>query len=344
MKKNSGMKKIVYFIIIMLVMAFAAAGWLVYDYSNFTKSSLGIGMHSVKYIVPVGSSMSSISRRLEDDGIISNRHYFAIMARFDGTANQIKAGEYDILPGMNARNLLQLFVKGKVTQYSFTIVEGRNFKQLLDDLKKNNILEHDLAGLSNEQIMEKVGAKGQHPEGMFFPDTYYFPRGTSEAQFLKRAYKVMQKKLAQLWEQRNKNTQLKTPYEALILASIIEKETAVASERQRISGVFTRRLKKGMRLQTDPTVIYGMGDTYKGDIRFRDLKKDTPYNTYTRKGLPPTPIAMAGEAAIYAALHPAKGKELYFVARNDGTHIFSNTLVEHNRAVDKYQRKRRKKK
>ncbi len=338
------MKKIVHAFIFILFLIIIATGWLVYDYSNFTKSTLGIGMHSVKYVVPVGSSMSSLSRRLEDDGIISNHRYFKIMARFDGTANQIKAGEYDILPGMNPRDLLQLFVKGKVTQYSLTIVEGRTFKQLLSDMEENQILEHDLKGLTNEQIMEKIGAKGQHPEGMFYPDTYYFPRGTSEAQFLKRAYKVMQKKLDQLWEQREKNTLLKTPYEALILASIIEKETAVPSERQRISGVFTRRLKKGMRLQTDPTVIYGMGDTYKGDIRFRDLKKDTPYNTYTRKGLPPTPIAMAGEAAIYAALHPAKGKELYFVARNDGTHIFSNTLVEHNRAVDKYQRKRRKKK
>ena len=338
------MKKVLYICLILFLSTIATIGWVVYDYSNFTKSSLGIGMHSVKYIVPPGSSMSSLSKRLEGDGIISNRHYFGIMARFDGTANQIKAGEYDILPGMNPRDLLQLFVKGKVKQYSLTIVEGRTFKQLLADLHANKILKHDLQGLSNEQIMEKIGAKGLHPEGMFYPDTYYFPRGTSESQFLKRAYKVMQKKLAKLWEQRNKNTLLKSSYEALILASIIEKETAVASERERISGVFTRRLKKGMRLQTDPTVIYGMGDSYNGDIRFRDLKKDTPYNTYTRKGLPPTPIAMAGEAAIFAALHPAKGKELYFVARNDGTHVFSDTLKQHNRAVDKYQRKRRKKK
>ncbi len=338
------MKKVLYICLILFLSTIATIGWVVYDYSNFTKSSLGIGMHSVKYIVPPGSSMSSLSKRLEGDGIISNRHYFGIMARFDGTANQIKAGEYDILPGMNPRDLLQLFVKGKVKQYSLTIVEGRTFKQLLADLHANKILKHDLQGLSNEQIMEKIGAKGLHPEGMFYPDTYYFPRGTSESQFLKRAYKVMQKKLAKLWEQRNKNILLKSSYEALILASIIEKETAVASERERISGVFTRRLKKGMRLQTDPTVIYGMGDSYNGDIRFRDLKKDTPYNTYTRKGLPPTPIAMAGEAAIFAALHPAKGKELYFVARNDGTHVFSDTLKQHNRAVDKYQRKRRKKK
>ncbi len=335
------MKKVVYFFSLVFLLIIIAVAWLVYDYSSFANSSLGIGMHSIKYIVPVGSSMSSLSKRLEDDGIISNRRYFGIMARFDGTANQIKAGEYDILPGMTPRDLLHLFVEGKVAQYSLTIVEGRTFKQLLQDLHDDKVLEHDLVEVSNQEIMDKIGAKDIHPEGMFYPDTYYFPRGTSESQFLKRAYRVMQKKLAALWEQREKETILKNSYEALILASIIEKETAVASERQKISGVFTRRLKKGMRLQTDPTVIYGMGDSYNGDIRFRDLKKDTPYNTYTRKGLPPTPIAMAGDAAIYAALHPANGKELYFVARNDGTHIFSNTLAEHNRAVDKYQRKRR---
>ncbi|THB70447.1 MAG: endolytic transglycosylase MltG [Gammaproteobacteria bacterium] len=337
------MKRIIYLFSAICVFTVGVAAWLVYDYTAFTGSSLGIGMHSVKYIVPVGSSMTSLSKRLEDDGIISNRHYFGIMARFDGTANQIKAGEYDILPGMNPRDLMQLFVKGKVKQYSLTIVEGRTFKQLLADLHNNDILQHDLPELTNQQIMEKIGAKGQHPEGMFYPDTYYFPRGTSESQFLKRAYWVMQNKLAKLWDQREKSSVLKTPYEALILASIIEKETAVAAERQKIAGVFIRRLKKGMRLQTDPTVIYGMGDSYNGDIRFRDLKRDTPYNTYTRKGLPPTPIAMAGEAAIYAALHPAKGNELYFVARNDGTHVFSDTLKKHNRAVDKYQRKRNRK-
>ncbi len=336
------MKKSLSILLVLVLLVSAAAAWLVLDYSFFTNKTLGIGMHSVKYVVPPGTSMSSLAKRLEDDQIITNKHYFSFMARFDGTANQIKAGEYDFLPGMTARDLLKLLVKGKVFQYSFTIVEGWSFKQLLAEINKNKILVHDLQGLSNAQLMQKIGAAGIHPEGMFYPDTYYFPRGTTDSQFLKRAYKVMNSKLEKLWSEREKGSILRNSYEALILASIVEKETAVGSEREKIAGVFTRRLKKGMRLQTDPTVIYGMGDAYKGDIRFRDLKKDTPYNTYTRKGLPPTPIAMAGEAAIYAALHPAKGKELYFVANGDGTHIFSATLVEHNRAVDKYQRKRKK--
>lgn len=337
------MRKSLLILLIFVLSVSVAAAWVVLDYRSFTKSSLGIGMHSVKYVVPPGTSMASLAQRLEDDQIITNRHFFVLMARFDGTASQIKAGEYDILPGMTPRNLLKLLVKGKVFQYSFTIVEGWSFKQLLAEINKNEILKPDVQGLSHEQIMQKIGAAGIHPEGMFFPDTYYFPRGTADSQFLKRAYKVMQQKLNKLWDEREKSTILKSPYQALILASIVERETAVASERQQIAGVFTRRLRKGMRLQTDPTVIYGMGDSYKGDIRFRDLKKDTPYNTYTRKGLPPTPIAMSGEAAIFAALHPQKGKELYFVANGDGTHVFSATLVEHNRAVDKYQRRRKKK-
>lgn len=336
------MKKSFGILLILVLSISAVAVWLVLDYRSFANRTLGIGLHSVKYVVPPGTSMASLAQRLEDDQIITNKHFFGLMARFDGTANKIKAGEYDILPGMTPRDLLKLLVKGKVFQYSFTIVEGWSFKQLLAEINKNKILKHDVQGLSHVQVMQKISAAGVHPEGMFFPDTYYFPRGTADSQFLKRAYKVMQQKLNKLWVEREKSIILKSPYQALILASIVEKETAVASERQQIAGVFSRRLKKGMRLQTDPTVIYGMGDSYNGDIRFRDLKKDTPYNTYTRKGLPPTPIAMPGEAAIFAALHPKKGKELYFVANGDGTHVFSATLVEHNRAVDKYQRKRKR--
>jgi len=202
------------------------------------------------------------------------------------------------------------------------------------------VLQHTLVATDADTVMTALGHPDMNPEGRFLPETYYFPRGTTDVDFLRRAYADMQAFLQQVWAQRDDGLPLKSPYEALTLASIVEKETGVAAERPQIAGVFVRRLKKGMKLQTDPTVIYGMGDRYDGDIRFRDLRTDTAYNTYTRFGLPPTPIAMPGKDAILAVLHPADGKALYFVSRGDGSHHFSSTLEEHNRAVDRYQRKR----
>ncbi len=243
---------------------------------------------------------------------------------------------------MSAAEFMDQILSGKVIQYSITIVEGWNIYQLLDVLKADPHIKQTLQGLSHKQIMQRIGYPEMHPEGRFYPDTYHFPKGLTDVEFLQRAYGAMQQKLAAEWEKRAVGLPYKTPYEALIMASIVEKETGLPSERQAIAGVFVRRLEKRMRLQTDPTVIYGLLPNFDGNIRRRDLRRDTPYNTYRRRGLPPTPIAMPGGDAIHAALHPADGDKLYFVSRGDGSHHFSATLEEHNRAVIKYQLKGRK--
>ncbi len=229
-------------------------------------------------------------------------------------------------------------IKGEVVQHSLTIIEGWNFRQMLAAMHAHEHLEHTLRGLSDEEIIAKLELPYPHPEGLFMPDTYRFTRGTTDLEFLHRAHRALMQTLDQAWAERAEGLPLKTPYEALILASIIEKETGIAEERPDIAGVFIRRLNKGMRLQTDPTVIYGMGENYKGNIRRRDLRTDTPYNTYTRHGLTPTPIALASAAAIHAAVNPAAGETLFFVATgSEGRHYFSKTLEEHNQAVYRYQ-------
>jgi UPF0755 protein len=233
-------------------------------------------------------------------------------------------------------------VAGKSRQYSITFPEGWSFKQLLQEIQDNPYLEKTLGTMDFQSIMARLDSSYKHPEGLFFPDTYFFDKNTTDFSILKKAHDKMQLILQTEWENKEKDLPLENAYHALILASIIEKETGAAVERPQIAGVFTRRLRKGMLLQTDPTVIYGMGDSYKGNIRYKDLRRPTAYNTYVIKGLPPTPIAMPGREAINAALHPAKGKSLYFVAKGKGagTHVFSATLREHNNAVNKYQRKR----
>ncbi len=229
-------------------------------------------------------------------------------------------------------------VAGDVKTYNLTVIEGWTFAQMLDAVRTHPALAHTLAeDAGADAVMEALGQPGQHPEGRFFPDTYQFPRATTDVALLRRAYRRMQRVLAEEWRQRGENLPLDTPYEALILASIIERETGVPEERARIAGVFVERLERGMRLQTDPTVIYGLGDEFEGDLRFRHLRTDTPYNTYTRGGLTPTPIALPSRAAIHAALHPERRGELYFVSTGDGRHVFSRTLEEHNRAVIEYQ-------
>jgi UPF0755 protein len=233
---------------------------------------------------------------------------------------------------------------GKATQGSITFIEGKTFKQMRIKLANNNAVRTTIADLSDAEVMRVVGNGKNHAEGLFFPDTFYFDRGTADIVLLKRSYEGMQSKLAAAWANRASGLPYKDSYEALIMASIVEKETGKASERPMIAGVFLNRLRIGMRLQTDPTVIYGMGDKYDGNIRRKDLTTDTIYNTYTRDGLPPTPIAMPGLASIEAALHPEKTKALYFVGKGDGSHQFSNSLVEHNRAVAKYQLKQTSKK
>jgi len=260
--------------------------------------------------------------------------------RFSGQARLIKAGSYEIVPGTSPRRLLSMLVRGEEALKSVTLVEGWTFSQVLQALQKAEQLTPDTLALSTEMVMEKLGKPGVHPEGRFFPDTYTYAKGSSDLAVLKRAARAMDRRLEAAWSLRSLETPLKSPDEALILASIVEKETGKPSDRGQIGGVFTNRLRIGMPLQTDPTVIYGLGARFDGNLRKRDLQQDTPYNTYTRTGLPPTPIAMPGKAALLAAVQPAPTKALYFVSRGDGTSEFSENLDGHNRAVNKYIRGR----
>lgn len=314
------------------------------DFYFFLNKSLAVDEIQIYDFKP-GTSVSALARDLEQKKIITNRLYFSIWARITGTARNLKAGEYELSPELSVLQLFSHMQKGKVRLYSLTLVEGINFKEMMQKVNASPDLAHHLKGLSPQQIMQKIGYPDEHPEGRFFPDTYRFPKGLSDIDLLRKAYREMQQRLQQAWQNRQSGLPFDSMYEALILASIVEKESAIVEERPQIAGVFINRLRKGMRLQTDPTVIYGMGDSYKGDIRFKDLRRDTPYNTYTRKGLPPTPIAMPGQGALDAVTQPDPTEYIYFVALSDrsGRHIFSRTLKEHEQAVDEHQRKLNKK-
>ncbi len=327
---------------IIIICVSLTLGWIMMDLQQFTRTPLNLPETGVDYTLRPGTSLKTFADDIKHKGYIDSSIYLRILARWTGQGKQIKAGEYHIPSGTNPTQLLDKLVSGQVTTYNITLVEGLNFRQMLELINENNTLAHTLEGLSDEQIMSRLGYEGMHPEGRFLADTYNFPRGTSDIALLKRAYRAMEELLDKEWQDRDSSVPFKDPYQALILASIVEKETALARERPEIAGVFIRRLNKHMRLQTDPTVIYGMGDKYKGNIRRGDLKTDTPYNTYTRGGLTPTPICMPGKEAIRAVMHPAPGKTLYFVAKNlgDGSHYFSETLEQHNEAVRKYQLKR----
>lgn len=297
---------------------------------------------TVIYEMKPGSSVNRLSKELAQQGLIQRPVYLSLWARINGQATKIKVGEYRLTQEMTPLDLLNMLVQGKVIQYSLTLVEGWTFWQMMEQINQSDMLNHHLAGLSDNEIMKRIGHEGEHPEGRFYPDTYHFPKGLDDIRFLQRAYDAMQQILNKKWQQRDVGLPFDNPYDALILASIVEKESALASERKLIAGVFINRLKKGMRLQTDPTVIYGLGKDFDGDIKFRDLRMDTPYNTYTRKGLPPTPIAMPGLGAIEAVMQPEETNYLYFVARRDqsGSHIFSSSLEDHEAAVNQHQRKR----
>lgn len=290
-----------------------------------------------------GEPLNALLRRLYEQKILVPERtifYLRIYARMTGKALQIKAGEYALTPGMDGLDLLDLLMSGKVKLRELQIIEGWTFKQAMAAVNASPDLTHTLKNLSNEQIMSYLGKSDVSPEGRFFPDTYRFSKDTTDVAFLKRAYDKMQATLDQEWRSRDDGLPYKTSDEALIMASIVEKETGSNGERARVAGVFVRRLKLGMKLQTDPTVIYGMGDLYSGNIRRKDLQTDTPYNSYTRYGLPPSPICLPSKAAIHAALHPDQSKALYFVAKQDGTHQFSDTLAQHNRAVRQFQIKK----
>jgi UPF0755 protein len=288
--------------------------------------------------VPRGMGLRALAARLQDDGLIANAHYFIALAYNRRQADQIKAGEYRLEPGMTPPQLLDLLVSGRSIQYPVTLIEGRTFREALRAIAAQPAFKHELAGLADAEVIAALELEIEHPEGWFFPDTYLFRRGATDRQVLRRAHQRMREVLEEEWAGRDPNAPIDSPYEALILASLIEKETGLGSERATISGVFARRLQKGMRLQTDPTVIYGLGDAFEGTLTRAHLDADTPYNTYTRGGLPPTPIALPGRAAIHAALHPQAGDSLYFVARGDGSHYFSASLDEHNCAVQRFLR------
>lgn len=290
-----------------------------------------------RYTIEPGQTLTDIAADMEQRGIISDKYVLIGWARFKNVARQVQAGEYRIESGSNTVELLNKIVTGKVINYSITFIEGWDFGQLLASLQKNDKLTHTLEGLWPEQIMQRLGFPDKHPEGLFYPDTYQFAKGESDINILRQAYERMQLLLNKNWQDRTSDLNLSSAYAALILASIVEKETGQEDERQTIAGVFLNRLKIGMRLQSDPTVIYGLGEDYDGNIIRKHLTADTPYNTYTRYGLPPTPIAMPGEASIQAVLHPENTNAIYFVARGDGSHEFSESIEQHNRAITRFQ-------
>ena len=322
---------------VLVLIASLGFGWAWMQYKEFLATPLAIEGGSVVYQVQKGATLAAVARDLETEGLIADARRLAWYGRYTGQANRIRAGEYQLTDDLIPDTLLALLVSGKTVDYSLTIVEGWNIRQVRAAVAAHEALTHTLEGVDDETLMERLGRKGVHPEGRFFPDTYRFDRGTSDLEFLRRAMLKMDQELEAAWAGHSADTPLKDAEQALILASIVEKETGQASERAEIAGVFSRRLKKGMKLQTDPTVIYGMGERFDGNIRRKDLREDTPYNTYVHTGLPPTPICMPGRRALDAAVNPAHGKSLYFVARGDGSHVFSATLKQHNAAVRKYQ-------
>ncbi|MBV2131306.1 endolytic transglycosylase MltG [Pseudomonas sp. MAP12] len=291
--------------------------------------------------VPAGATPGGVLNRLEDEGVLDGALWLRLYWRFNLDGKALHSGEYRLTPGLTGRDLLDLWRRGEVVQYSLTLVEGWSFRQLRAALVSQERLEQTLASLDDAAVMQRLGLDGQHPEGRFFPDTYRYVRGMRDIDLLRQAHERLTQVLDEEWGQRAEGLPYREPYQALIMASLVEKETGVAEEREAIAGLFIRRLRLGMLLQTDPAVIYGLGERYAGNLTRAHLREPTPYNTYLHPGLPPTPIAMVGREAIHAALHPAAGDSLYFVARGDGTHVFSRTLDEHNRAVREFQLKRR---
>ena len=334
-------KKTVFAFSILLFVAIASGGYYFSKMEAEMNKSLQLEKAESIVFAP-GSSIRTLANQLVAKGLLSEKKYFLIWGKLHKQSTRLQAGEYLITPDETLASLLQDITEGNVVHHNITLIEGFNFKQLLTAVRKNTVINHELENLSDKEIMDKLGYKGKHPEGQFYPDTYDVSRGMTDLDLLQRAYKAMQEILQSEWKKREEDLPFKTADEALIMASIVEKESAIAEERPLIAGLFINRLRIGMRLQTDPTVIYGIKN-YDGNIRYKDLRKDTPYNTYTRYGLPPTPIAMPGREAIHATLHPDKTKYLYFVAYGDGSgrHQFSKNLKDHEKAVDKYQRKKK---
>jgi len=290
--------------------------------------------------VPAGASVRGIADQLVASGVLSEPYSFLLVVKLTGSANKLQAGDYAFNTPLQLMGLIDVLKHGTFDQFKLQLTEGKTFADFRQKLAQMPGIRHDTVMLSDLELMQEVSGENISPEGWFFPDTYFLDAQSSDLELYKRAYQKMVQHLNQAWEQRASGLPYRTMYEALIMASIVEKETGVEEERPQIAGVFVNRLRKGMRLQTDPTVIYGMGTRYQGNIRKKDLLADTPYNTYTRSGLPPTPIALPGLASIQAALHPANTNALYFVANGQGRHVFTSTLDAHNQAVRAYQLKK----
>jgi UPF0755 protein len=316
-----------------LIVALAAAGWLGY----FALNPVAVPQDARTLDIAKGRTLKGLARDLVGSGVLREPWSFELLGRVLGLAGGIKAGNYELPEQITPYALLGKLTRGDVSQASITFIEGWTFAQLRATLDANPAVAHDTLGLSEQDILQRLGAPQTQAEGLFFPDTYHFAAGASDLTVLARAYRTMQAHLATLWEGRAPDLPYASPYEALIMASIVEKETGREAERGLIAAVFVNRLRRNMRLQTDPTVIYGLGLRFDGNLRRQDLETDTPYNTYTRTGLPPTPIALPGQRALEAALRPPVSNALYFVARGDGSSHFSATLDEHNRAVQRYQ-------
>jgi UPF0755 protein len=323
------------FLVSVLVSVSAVAALALYAVIASLDETLAIPGDEMTFVIEPGTSFTAISNGLADRGIISRPRILSVYARLTSQAGSVQAGEYKLKPDMTIREMLDAFLAGNVELHAFTIVEGWNTRELLAGMAGNSAIRITISDEDLLRFLSEIGVPYTHPEGLFLPETYHFPRGTRDTDLLHQAYDLMQTTLEEEWQRRDPAVPFANSYEALILASIVEKETARADERARIAGVFVRRLNKRMRLQTDPTVIYGIGEKFDGNLTRADLQADTPYNTYTRGGLPPTPIAMPGREAIRAVLHPQQGNELYFVATglSDGSHRFSETIEQHEAAV-----------
>ena len=327
------MRRIKRLLLVSFLLLLSAAGGAAY----YATRPLELPSQPFAFSLNQGASLKSAGRQLQQAGLIPSDQAFILLARALGKSTQIKAGNYELDTPVSMLGLLDMLTTGQVSQGEISIIEGWTFNEFRASMKSNPGLRHDTATLSEAEIMQRIGAPEAHAEGLFFPDTYYFANGISDLVLYKRAYQTMQKHLQDAWQGRDTGLPLESAYQALTLASIVEKETGKERDRTAIAGVFVNRLRKGMRLQTDPAVIYGIGEKFDGNLRKKDLQTDTPYNTYTRAGLTPTPIALPGLSSLQATLHPAKTDALYFVARGDGSSEFSATLEKHNRAVNKYQ-------
>jgi len=316
------------------IVAVAAGG----AFAWWSKHPLTTSEPAIAFAITPGSGVNAAAQQMARAGVPVNPFLFQVLARLTGQSARIKAGSYELKPNTSPRRLLTQLVRGEFAQEAVTIIEGWTFRQMREAIAATKTLRHETAQMSDTELMAKVSPEFKQPEGLFFPDTYLFAKGSSDLQIYRQAHQMLVDRLNAAWEKRDPNLPYKNPYEALVMASIVEKETGQKSERAMIAGVFVNRLRTGMMLQTDPSVIYGMGLRYEGKIAKKDLLTDTPFNTYTRYGLPPTPISLPGVQSLAAAMSPAKTDALYFVSRNDGTSQFSDNLNDHNRAVNQYQR------